>query len=188
MAKEMRKTTYELGERFPSGVFFCFAAASLSTTGALGDVVREVADADLRSVEAGVCVEGASVGKLDWGLEPGSDEGGASGAATDATAVDMAKIVRGGGGGGYRSDSRWLLGYEYFKGEREAQETRLALQRSLLAKGEAVALCREKKALAGVEMWRWRRDGGSSKRVVLLLLLLLLMVLLLLGASSLHEG
>ena len=88
-----RKTTYELGERFPSGVAFCFAAASLSTTGALGDVVREVADADLRSAEAGVCVEGARVGKLDWGLEPGSDVGGASGAATDATAVDMAKVV-----------------------------------------------------------------------------------------------
>ena len=88
----MRKTTYELGERFPSGVAFCFAAASLSTTGALGDVVREVADVDLRSAEAGVCVEGARVGKLEWGLEPGSDGGGASGAATDATAVDMAKI------------------------------------------------------------------------------------------------
>ena len=84
-----------MGERFPSGVAFCFAAASLSTTGALGDVVREVADADLRSAEAGVCVVGARVGKVDWGLEPGSDEGGASGAATDATAVDIAKVVKG---------------------------------------------------------------------------------------------
>ena len=93
LLEQMRKTTYELGERFPSGGAFCFAAASLSTTGALGDVVREVADADLRSDEAGVCVEGARVGKLDWGLEPGSDEGGASGAATDATAVDIAKVV-----------------------------------------------------------------------------------------------
>lgn len=82
----------ELGERFPSGVAFCFAATSLSTTGALGDVVREAADADLRSAEA-VCVEGARIGKLDWGLEPGSDEGGASGAETDATAVDMSKVV-----------------------------------------------------------------------------------------------
>ena len=89
----MRKTTYELGERFPSEVAFCFAAASLSTTGALGDVVREVADADLRSAGAAVCVEGARVGKLDWGLEPASDGGGASGAATDATAVDMVKVV-----------------------------------------------------------------------------------------------
>ena len=43
------ETTYELGERFPSGVSFCFAAFSPSTTGALGDVVREVAEADLRS-------------------------------------------------------------------------------------------------------------------------------------------
>ena len=85
--------TYEFGERFPSGVAFCFAATSLSTTGALGDVVRDVADADLRSVGAGVCVEGARVGKLDWGLEPGSDEGGGSGAETDATAVDMSKVV-----------------------------------------------------------------------------------------------
>ena len=93
LVKQTRKTTYELGERFPSGVAFCLAAASLRTTGALGDVVREVADADLRSAEAGVCVVGARVGKLDWGLEPGSDGGGASGAATDATAVDMAKIV-----------------------------------------------------------------------------------------------
>ena len=90
-----------MGERFPSGVAFCFAAASLSTIGALGDVVREVADADLRSAEAGVCVEGARVGKLDWGLEPGSDVGGASGAAT---AVDMAKVV----GKGGSNDSRWL--------------------------------------------------------------------------------
>ena len=92
----------------------------------MGDVVlREVADADLRSAEAGVCVEGARVGKLDWGLEPGSDGGGASGAATDATAVDMAKIV----GDRYCSESRWLL--RDFKHEQEAQETRLALQRSL---------------------------------------------------------
>ena len=95
LVKQTRKTTYELGERFPSGVAFCFAAASLSTTGALGDVVREAADADLRSAEAGVCVVGARVGKLDWGLEPGSDGGGASGAGTDATAVDMAKVVEG---------------------------------------------------------------------------------------------
>ena len=43
------ETTYELGDRFPSGVCFCFAAFSPSTTGALGDVVREVAEADLRS-------------------------------------------------------------------------------------------------------------------------------------------
>lgn len=93
LVKQTRKTTYELGERFPSGVTFCFAATSLNTTGALGDVVREVADADLRSAEAGVCVAGARVGKVDWGLEPGSDGGGAGGAATDATAVDMAKIV-----------------------------------------------------------------------------------------------
>ena len=57
------ETTHELGERFPSGVTFCFAAASLSTTGALGEVVRDVADADLRSVCAGgAWVEGASVG------------------------------------------------------------------------------------------------------------------------------
>lgn len=64
VVEKTRKTTYEFGERFPSGVYFCFAAASLSTTGALGDVVREVADADLCSAEAGVCV-GARVGKLD---------------------------------------------------------------------------------------------------------------------------
>ena len=64
-------------------------------------MVREVADADLRSAEAGVCVEGARVGKLDWGLEPGSDVGGARGAAT---AVDMAKVV----GEGCSNDSRWL--------------------------------------------------------------------------------
>ena len=95
LVKQTRKTTYELGERFPSGIAFCFAAASLSTTGALGDVVREAADADLRSAEAGVWGVGARVGKLDWGLEPGSDGGGASGAGTDATAVDMAKVVEG---------------------------------------------------------------------------------------------
>ena len=89
--EQMKKTTYEMGERFPSGVAFCLAAASLSTTGALGDVVRELADADLRSVEAGVWVEAARVGKVDLGLEPGSDGGGARGAATDATAVDMAE-------------------------------------------------------------------------------------------------
>lgn len=93
LVERKRKTTYELGERFPSGVALCFAATSLRITGALGDVVRDVADADLRSAEAGVCVEGASVGRLDWGLEPGSDEGGASGAATDTTAVDMAKVL-----------------------------------------------------------------------------------------------
>ncbi len=56
------QTTYELGERFPSGVIFCFAVPSLSTTGALGDVIREVAEADLLSAWPGVCVEGASVG------------------------------------------------------------------------------------------------------------------------------
>lgn len=60
--EEEGKTTYELGERFPSGVTFCFAAPSLSTSGALGDVVREVAEADLLSAWAGVWVEGASVG------------------------------------------------------------------------------------------------------------------------------
>ena len=67
------ETTYELGERFPSGVSFCFAAFSPSTTGALGDVVREVAEADLRSAWTSVCVEGASVGKEEEGLESGSD-------------------------------------------------------------------------------------------------------------------
>ena len=66
------ETTYELGDRFPSGVSFCFAAFSPSTTGALGDVVREVAEADLRSAWTSVCVEGASVGKEDEGLESGS--------------------------------------------------------------------------------------------------------------------
>ena len=65
MVEKVRKTTYELGERFPSEEAFCFAAASPSIKDALGDVVREVADADLRSAEAGVCVEGARVGKLD---------------------------------------------------------------------------------------------------------------------------
>ena len=44
------ETAYELGERFPSGVIFCFAVPSPSTTGALGDVVLDVAEADLRSV------------------------------------------------------------------------------------------------------------------------------------------
>lgn len=56
------RETHELGERLPSGVIFCFAAPSLSTIGALGDVVRDVADADLLSVCAGVCIEGANVG------------------------------------------------------------------------------------------------------------------------------
>ena len=60
--EKKRMTTYELGERFPSGVTFCFAAPSLIITGALGDVVRGVADAELCSACAGVCVEGASVG------------------------------------------------------------------------------------------------------------------------------
>ena len=60
--REECEVTYELGERFPSGVTFCFAAPSLSTTGALGEVVRDVAEADLRSICAGICVEGASVG------------------------------------------------------------------------------------------------------------------------------
>ena len=54
--------THELGERFPSGVTFCFAALSLSTTGALGDVVWGVANAEFRSACTGICVEGVSVG------------------------------------------------------------------------------------------------------------------------------
>ena len=44
------ETAYELGERFPSGVTFCFAALSPCMTAALGDVVLDVAEADLRSV------------------------------------------------------------------------------------------------------------------------------------------
>ena len=59
---ERMERTHEFGERLPSGVIFCLAALSLSTTGALGEVVREVADADLLSVCAGGCVDGASVG------------------------------------------------------------------------------------------------------------------------------
>ena len=58
--------------------------------GALGDVVRGVADAEcVRSAWTGVRVDGASDG-YGAGLEPGSDGGGASGAATEA---DMTKVV-----------------------------------------------------------------------------------------------
>ena len=49
-----RLATHEFGDRFPSIVAVCFAAASLSTTGAFGDVVREVAGAELRSTPAAI--------------------------------------------------------------------------------------------------------------------------------------
>ncbi len=119
-------------------------------------MVREVADADLRSAEAGVCVEGARVGKLDCGLEPGSDGGGASGAATDATAVDMTKVIE----ERYCSDSRWLLGY--FQYEREAQETRLALQGSLdrTTLDGSGSECRGTKSI----FFGWPGDGGRMAR------------------------
>lgn len=50
--------TYELGERFPSGLDFCCATLSPTTTGVLVDAAVEVAET--RSMD--VCVEGASVG------------------------------------------------------------------------------------------------------------------------------
>lgn len=52
------RMTYELGERFPSGVDFCCATPSPTTTGVLADAAAEVAE--LRSM--GVCVEGARAG------------------------------------------------------------------------------------------------------------------------------
>ena len=80
----MKDSAYELGERLPSGVSFCFAAPSLRTIGALGDEVRGVADAEcVRSAWTGVCVEGAS--DMGAGDDP-PDGGGASGVATDAIA------------------------------------------------------------------------------------------------------
>lgn len=39
--------TYELGERFPSGLIFCCATPSLMTTGSLADVALVVADAEV---------------------------------------------------------------------------------------------------------------------------------------------
>lgn len=87
--KKNGETAYVFGERFPSGVIFCFAAPSLRMTGALGDMVRGAAEVEFLSVWAPGCAEGARLGKVDEGLESGSDGGGASGAATDATAVDM---------------------------------------------------------------------------------------------------
>ena len=85
-----KASAYELGDLLPSGVNFCFAAPSLKTIGALGDVVRGVADAEcVRSACTGVRVDGASEGYAA-GLEPGSDGGGASGAATEA---DMIRLV-----------------------------------------------------------------------------------------------
>lgn len=45
----MRLSTYEFGERFPSGVTFGCAANSSRTTGALDDVAWGVADVELRS-------------------------------------------------------------------------------------------------------------------------------------------
>ena len=85
------RSTYEFGERFPSGVTFCCACPSLRRTGALLAVVLDVAEAELRSAWTGVlCVEGARVGYDDFGLTSGSLEGGASGgAAAGATAVLM---------------------------------------------------------------------------------------------------
>lgn len=41
--------TYDMGERFASGVVFCFAALSLRIIGALGDAVLGVAVAGPRS-------------------------------------------------------------------------------------------------------------------------------------------
>lgn len=80
--------TYELGERFPSGVTFCCAGPSLRTTGVLPGAVLGVAEAEVRSALAGVLFDGATVGYEDLGLTSVSVEGGASGgAAADATAV-----------------------------------------------------------------------------------------------------
>ena len=78
--------TYALGERFPSGVNFFFATPSLTTIGALGELVRCATEDPFRSDCDVVCVVGARVGYVDPGLESGSDGGGAKGAAT---AVDM---------------------------------------------------------------------------------------------------
>lgn len=77
----------ELGERFPSGVTFCWAGPSLSTTGTLPEAVLVVAE--VRSAWAGALFDGAIVGYDDLGLTSGSAGGGASGggAAADATAV-----------------------------------------------------------------------------------------------------
>lgn len=52
------RVTYELGERFPSGVDFGCAGPSPTRTGVLADAAVEVAE--LRSTD--MCVEGASVG------------------------------------------------------------------------------------------------------------------------------
>lgn len=52
------RTTYGLGEGFPSGVDFCCATPSPATTGVLADAAVEVAE--LRSM--GAWVVGASVG------------------------------------------------------------------------------------------------------------------------------
>lgn len=84
------KTTYELGERFPSGVDLCCAVPSPITTGVLPLADTAVDVAELRSVE--VWVEGASVGKVDLGLASRAVDSCVKGAgATEATAVDMSR-------------------------------------------------------------------------------------------------
>lgn len=75
--------TYEFGDARFSGVILCFAAPSLSTTGALGDVVRGVTLADPRSAGTGVRLEGARF----WKEVSELDSATANGAAI---AVDMA--------------------------------------------------------------------------------------------------
>lgn len=78
----------------------------------------------------------------------------------------MAKVV----GGECCSDSRWLLGY--FKHEEEAQDKRLALQRSLddarLGGRGSGSSCEEKKGLAGVETQMEMQAGWQDQQVVLL--------------------
>ena len=49
MERVGRGKTYDIGERLPSGVSFCFAAPSLKITGALGESVRGVPEDRPRS-------------------------------------------------------------------------------------------------------------------------------------------
>lgn len=82
--------TYELGERFPSGLIFCCATASLMRTGSLADAALVVADAEVLRSIGGLWDEEASAEYTDFGLASRSGCGGASGGAgAAATAVDM---------------------------------------------------------------------------------------------------
>lgn len=86
--------TYELGERFPSGLIFCCATPSPMTTGSLADVALAVADAGVLRSIGRLWDGGASVGYTDFGLVSRSEWGGASGGAgAAATDVDMMRWI-----------------------------------------------------------------------------------------------